>query len=279
MTKTSPKKPLKTTTIKTLADIAILREGGAKLGKILNTLRDSVRIGMSSGELEDLARDLTAQEEATPSFLGYTPAIAHRPYPAALCLSVNDVVVHGIPNEKPFIIKEGDVLTLDMGIIYKGLFVDAAITMPVGEVDLKGRKLIESGEVCLSAVVEALKNWPKDYPKGIKTGDIGHVVEKNLAYYRKTYGFNVVEIFGGHGVGYSVHEDPFIPNFGMKGQGVTIKPGMVIAIEPIIAEGKGEVKIDKDGYTYRTIDGKRATHSEHTILITETGAEVLTEAN
>ena len=182
MTKTSPKKPLKTTTIKTLEDIAVLREGGEKLARILNTLRDSVRIGMSSGELEDLARDLTTAEGAVPSFLGYTPAIAHRPYPAALCLSVNDVVVHGIPNEKPFIIKEGDVLTLDMGIIYKGLFVDSALTMPVGEVDIKGRKLIESGEVCLDAVIDALKNWPKDYPKGIKTGDIGHVVEniKNI---------------------------------------------------------------------------------------------------
>jgi methionyl aminopeptidase len=277
MTKLSPKKPLKTTTIKTLSDIAILRVGGEKLARILNTLKDSVRIGMSSSELEDIARDLTTKEGAVPSFLGYTPAIAHRPYPAALCLSVNDVVVHGIPNEKTFTIKDGDVLTLDMGIAYKNLFVDAAITVPVGEVDLKGKKLIESSEACLAAVIEALKNWPKNYPKGIKTGDVGLIVEKTLSYYRKTYGFNVVEIFGGHGVGYSVHEDPFIPNFGMKGQGVKLMPGMVIAIEPIIAEGKGIVKIDKDGYTYRTIDGKRATHSEHTILITEAGAEVLTD--
>jgi len=276
MSKLSPKKPLRTTTIKPESDIAILRVGGEKLARILNSLKESVRIGMSSSELEDIARDLTDKEGAVPSFLGYTPAIAHRPYPAALCLSANDVVVHGIPNEKPFFIKEGDVLTLDMGISYKNLFVDSAITIPVGEVDAKGKKLIESGEVCLEAAVEALKNWPKDYPKGIKTGDIGYVVEKALAFYRKTYGFNVVEIFGGHGVGYSVHEDPFIPNFGARGQGVTLKPGMVIAIEPIIAEGKGEVKIDNDGYTYRTTDGKRSTHSEHTILITEAGAEVLT---
>lgn len=277
MTKISPKKPIKTTTIKTLSDIAILRVGGEKLARILNTLKDSVRIGMSSSELEDLARELTIKEGAVPSFLGYTPAIAHRPYPAALCLSVNDVVVHGIPNEKPFIIKDGDVLTLDMGIAYKNLFVDSAVTIPVGNVDIKGLELIESAKVCLLAVIEALKTWPKNHPKGIKTGDIGYVVEKALAYYRKTYGFNVVEIFGGHGVGYSVHEDPFIPNFGMKGQGVTLKPGMVIAIEPIIAEGKGVVKIDSDGYTYRTTDGKRATHTEHTILITEVGAEVLTD--
>ncbi|MEI6553769.1 MAG: type I methionyl aminopeptidase [bacterium] len=277
MSKLSPKKPLKTTTIKTPTDIEILREGGLKLARILQTLKKSVKIGMSSSELEDLARELTTKEDAVPSFLGYTPAIAHRPYPAALCLSVNDVVVHGIPNEKPFVIKDGDVLTLDMGIAYKGLFVDSAVTIPVGNVDVKGLKLIESAETCLTAVIEALKNWPKDYPKGIKTGDIGHIVEKTLAYYRKTYGFNVVEIFGGHGVGYSVHEDPFIPNFGMKGQGVTLKPGMVIAIEPIIAEGKGIVDIDKDGYTYRTVDGKRATHTEHTILITDSGAEVLTD--
>ncbi|MEI6042046.1 MAG: type I methionyl aminopeptidase [bacterium] len=276
MTKTSPKKPLKTTTIKPLEDIAILRVAGEKLARVLDSLKKSVRINMSSSELEDLARELTEAEDAVPSFLGYTPAIAHRPYPAALCLSCNDVVVHGIPNERPFIIKEGDVLTLDMGISYKNLFVDAAITIPVGEVDIKGRKLIESGEACLDAAIEALKNWPKDHPKGIKTGDVGYAVEKALAFYRKTYGFNIVEIFGGHGVGYSVHEDPFIPNYGMKGQGVILKPGMVIAIEPIIAEGKGVVKIDDDGYTYRTKDGKRATHSEHTILITDSGAEVLT---
>ena len=277
MSKTSPKRPLKSTTIKTQEDIAVLRVAGKKLANILNTLKESVRIGMSSSELEDLARDLTAKEGAVPSFLGYTPAIAHRPYPAALCLSANDVVVHGIPNESPFIIKEGDVLTLDMGISYEGLFVDAAITIHVGEIDTKGKKLIEAGESCLSAVVESLKNWPKDYPKGIKSGDIGFIVEKNLAFYRKSYGFNIIEIFGGHGVGYSVHEDPFIPNFNVKGQGVVLKPGMVIAVEPIIAEGKGEVKIDDDGYTYRTVDGKRATHSEHTILITDSGAEVLTE--
>lgn len=277
MTKTSPKKPLKSITIKPEADIAVLRTAGEKLARILHTLKDSVKVGMSSSVLEDLARELSEKEGAVPSFLGYTPAIAHRPYPAALCLSVNDVVVHGIPNEKPFIINDGDVLTLDMGISYKKLFVDSAITVPVGDVDVKGRKLIESGEACLAAVVEALKNWPHDYPKGIKTGDIGYIVEKTLAFYRKTYGFNIIEIFGGHGVGYSVHEDPFIPNFGAKGQGVVLKPGMVIAIEPIIAEGKGLVKIDKDGYTYRTVDGKRATHSEHTILITDSGAEVLTD--
>ncbi len=278
MSKTSPKKPIRSVTIKTPEDIQILRKAGHKLAFILNELKKAVKIGISSSDLEDLARQLSAKEEAVPSFLGFTPAIASRPYPAALCLSANDSVVHGIPNENPFDIKDGDVLTLDMGISYKGLFVDSAITIPVGEVDLKGKKLIESGEVCLNAAIDALKNWPKDYPKGIKTGDIGHIVDKTFAYYKKTFGFNIVEIFGGHGVGYSVHEDPFIPNFGgMKGQGVTLKPGMVIAIEPIIAEGKGEVKIAEDGYTYKTVDGKRATHSEHTILITDSGAEVLTD--
>ena len=153
MTKTSPKKPLKTTTIKTPADILIMREGGLKLAKILNTLKDSVVVGMSSLELENMARKLIEDEGAVSAFLGYTPAIAHRPYPAVLCLSANDSVVHGIPNEQPFTIKDGDVLTLDMGIVYKGLFVDSAVTIPVGEVDLKGRKLIESGETCLSAIM------------------------------------------------------------------------------------------------------------------------------
>jgi methionyl aminopeptidase len=216
---------------------------------------------ITSLDLENLARKLTAEAGAVPAFLGYTPEGADRPFPAALVLSINDVVVHGIPNEKIRVILPGDLVTLDMGVTYKGRIVDSAVTICAGgedKTDEKGRKLLQAGRECLDAALEACKNWRNEYPKGIKTGDIGAEIEQANAYYKKTYGFNMAEYLGGHGVGFSVHEDPFIPNFGKKGQGPVLVPGTVIAIEPIL-------------------NGKRSVHFEHTVVITEQGAEVLTQ--
>ncbi len=263
----------------------ILRQGGKILGDILRELERSVQESFAEGrqitsiDLENLARKLTAGAGAVPAFLGYTPYGADRPYPAALCLSINDVVVHGIPNEKAIVLKEGDIVTLDMGISYKQRIVDAAITISAGgedKTDEKGRKLLQAGRECLEAAIEACKHWPTDYPGGIKSGDVGQAIENALSYYGKTYGFSMAENLGGHGVGYSVHEDPFMPNFGKPGQGPVLRPGLVIAIEPIINEGKEGLKLDPDGYTIRTKDGKRSVHFEHTIAITEDGAEILT---
>lgn len=272
--------------IKKAEDIEILRQGGVILADILRQLEERVQSTISSGEeltsldLENLARKLTAEAGATPAFLGYTPHGADRPYPAALCLSVNDVVVHGIPNENIIKIKQGDLVTLDMGISYKQRIVDSAVTISAGGEDKtneKGRKLLQAGRECLDAAIEACKNWRADFPNGIKTGDIGEAIEKALEYYNKTYGFNFAEFLGGHGVGYAVHEDPFIPNFGKKGQGPVLEPGIVIAIEPIVNEKSEHISVDADGYTVRTDDGKRSVHFEHTILITDDGAEILTE--
>ncbi len=265
---------------KTEKDIAILREGGRKLAFILGELHKAAVPGVSSFELENLARKLTEEAGAVPAFLGYTPEGAPRPYPAALCLSINDTVVHGIPNEVEYIVKPGDLVVLDMGIKYKDLIVDSAITISAGgeeATDEKGRKLLQAGRETLNAAIEACKNWKKDFPKGIKTGDIGHAVEEALKYYRKKYGFSDAEYLGGHGVGYSVHEDPFVPNFGSRGQGPALQPGTVIAIEPILNEGKPQIRLEKDGYTIKTVDGKRSVHFEHTIVITEDGAEILTQ--
>lgn len=267
--------------IKTATDIDILRKAGKILASILRELEKAVKPGVSSQALEDLARKLTAEADAKPAFLGYTPQGASRPYPAALCLSVNDVIVHGIPNENPLTIKEGDIVTIDMGISYKGMIVDSAITVGVGEVDQKGKQLLKAGKESLDAAIELCKHWteyvgPAGKSGGIKTGDIGAAIEKSVEYYHKTYSFNFADGLGGHGVGYSVHEDPFVPNFGKPGQGVLLKPGMVIAIEPILNEGDSRITLDDDDYTYRTIDGKRSVHFEHTVLITDTGAEVLT---
>jgi len=265
---------------KTPKDIEILREAGKILASILQELKRATRPGVSSFELEKLARKLTQDAGAVPAFLGYQPYGADRPYPAALCLSINDVVVHGIPNEKEQTIQEGDIVTLDMGITYKKMIVDSAITVAAGDIeklDEKGRKLLQAGAECLEAGIEACQHWTKDYPKGIKTGDIGNAIEKALGYYTKTYGFHMAEHLGGHGVGYEVHEDPFIPNFGKSGQGPALPVGCVIAIEPLVNEGTEHVSLDKDGYTIRTKDKGRSVHFEHTVVITEDGVEILTQ--
>ena len=287
---------------KSKEDIQILRQAGKILGSILKELEKAVQNSfldatesplngpskdaskepkpITSLDLENLARKLTAEAGATPAFLGYTPEGADRPFPAALVLSINDVVVHGIPNGKIRVILPGDLVTLDMGVAYKGRIVDSAVTICAGgedKTDEKGRKLLQAGRECLDAALEACKNWRKEYPKGIKTGDIGAAIEQANAYYKKTYGFNMAEYLGGHGVGFSVHEDPFIPNFGKKGQGPVLVPGAVVAIEPILNEGKEHIKLEADGYTIKTKDGKRSVHFEHTVVITEDGAEVLTQ--
>lgn len=257
--------------LKTKEDIANLRIGGKKLAKILKGLENLVKPGVSSATLEDAANKLCEKEGGKPAFKGYKPRGANRPYPAALCLSVNDTVVHGIPNEKPYEIEEGDIVTLDMGFVYEGLITDSAITIGVGKVDERGQKLLEAGKKCLEAGIFAAL-------AGKKTGDIGHAIQKTLEHYTKTYGFHIADGIGGHGVGYEVHEDPFVPNFSKPNQGVLLEVGLVIAIEPIINEKSPDIYLDEDGYTIRTIDGKRSVHFEHTVVITKDGAEILTQA-
>lgn len=257
--------------LKTKEEIEILRQAGKKVAHILNVLKKEALPGVSTATLNDRALELCKQADAKPSFLGYQPWTAPRPFPAAICISVNDVIIHGIPNENPITLKEGDIVVLDMGLIYKGMFVDTAVTIGVGAIDKKAEKLLEAGQKALDAGIFVCK-------PGIKTGDIGAAVEESMKYYTETYGFSIVDpLLGGHGVGYGVHEDPFVPNVGKKNQGYILKPGLVIAIEPMINEGTWRVKADKDGYTYRTADGKRSVHFEHTVVITEDGVEILTQ--
>lgn len=255
--------------IKTPEEITILREGGRRLASILRALEERVAVGVSSVALEMYARELCEKYEGTPAFMGYTPRGADRPYPAALCLSINNAVVHGIPHEEEYIIQDGDIVTLDMGLTYKGLITDSAITVGVGNLDTKARKLLEAGAACLEAGIFAAQ-------AGQKTGDIGHAIQESLNYYHTTYGFNFAEGLGGHGVGHKVHEDPFVPNFSKTHQGVTLVPGLVIAIEPIINEKSAQIVLDDDGYTIYTEDDGRSVHFEHTIVITEHGPEILT---
>ena len=200
-----------------------------------------------------------------PAFLGYTPEGAGRPYPATLCVSINDEVVHGIPNESPKLLKEGDIVSLDLGLTHEGIIVDAAITVAVGAVGEESIKLMRATEEALAAGVEAAC-------PGAHVGDIGHAIQQVI----EGAGFAVVKALGGHAVGARVHEEPFIANFGRPGTGELLEEGMVLALEPIASAGSGAVILAPDGYTYRTRDGSRAAHYEHTILLGKDGARIVT---
>lgn len=252
--------------IKTKKEIELLREGGKRLAGVLAKLAAEVKPGVSTAFLNALAEKLIEDGGDIPSFLGYAPSGAKRPFPAALCVSINDEVVHGIPNETEKLIKEGDIVTLDAGLIHEGLFTDSAVTVGVGKIDAKAKKLIDTTKKALAVGIKAVR-------AGATTGDIGFAIETFV----KPSGFGIVRELAGHGVGYGVHEEPFVPNFGKKGEGLELKAGMVIAIEPMLNEGGAAVVLDADGYTYRTKDGSRSAHFEHTVVVLERGVAILTE--
>lgn len=246
---------------------ANLIEAGKRLAAVLETLRVKVVPGVATQELDDAAERLILDGGDEPCFLGYTPEGARRPYPAALCVSINDEVVHGIPNESVKILKEGDIVGLDLGLTHKGIIVDAAITVPVGEASEETKKLLAATERALAAGIRAAV-------PGKHIGDISHAIQKEI----EGAGFSVVKELGGHGVGALVHEEPFIPNFGRAGEGELLEEGMVLALEPISTAGKAAVILAPDGYTYRTKDGSRSAHFEHTILLQKGGARIVTTA-
>jgi methionyl aminopeptidase len=253
-------------TITTREQRTILVEAGKRLARVLAALRAKVAPGVTTEELDDLAEALIRDGGDVPSFLGYTPEGAGRPYPATLCVSINDEVVHGIPNESARTLAEGDIVGLDLGLTHKGIVVDAAITVPVGEVDEKIKKLLHTTE-------EALYAGIKEAVVGNHIGDISYAIQSVI----ESAGFKVVRELGGHGVGDVVHEEPFVPNWGRKGEGELLTEGMVLALEPIANAGKAAVTLAPDGYTYRTKDGSKSAHFEHTILIEKDGARIITE--
>ena len=243
----------------------ILREGGKRLAGLLRELGEMAQPGVSTQELEDRAREVIAKHGDTPATLGYTPAGTGRPYPAALCVSVNQEIVHGIPNEQAKILKDGDIVSIDCLLKHRGLIVDSCITVGVGEVSEQSQRLINAAK---EARIEALKAAKA----GNTVGDIGHAVQ----LVAEKYGYSVPKELGGHGVGEKVHEEPFVPNYGMPGSGETLIEGMVLAIEPILIAGKPQIKAMPDGYTYESRDGSHSAQFEHTVIITKKGAEVLT---
>lgn len=253
--------------IKTPQEIEYLREGGKILAHILKTLGEYSKPGVSTEDINDYALKLAEDFGVEPVLLGYHPEFADRPYPAALCTSVNNTVQHGVPRADE-ILQEGDIINLDMSIGYKGMITDSGITVPVGKTDAVSEKLMNTTR-------EALVHGIKAAQPGNRIGDIGHAIETFV----KARGFSIVEVLCGHGVGHAVHEDPQVPNYGHPGTGPVIKVGNVFAIEPIVNVGSKEVIFDDegDGYSVYTVDGSRSAHFEHTVAITENGPEIMTK--
>ncbi len=253
-------------TIKTEEEIQKLREGGKRLATVVAETAKHIAVGVSIETLNEIAHKMIIEMGDRPSFLNYRPQGAARPFPAALCISVNEEIVHGIPNENPHILEEGDIVTLDAGLIHEKLFTDHAITYVVGEVDKETKKLLD-------VTREALMSGIKEARAGNRVGDISSAIAARA----QKAGFKVVKGLSGHGVGYGVHEEPFVPNEGRAGTGELLKVGMVLAIEPMFSLGSPNIKLEKDGYTYTTADGSLSAQFEHTIVITEDGPEILTK--
>ncbi len=243
----------------------MLRESGLRHAAILHALEKMVAPGVTTLMLEDEARRLIAEGGDRSATIGYTPAGASRPFPAALCVSINEEIVHGIPNEKPRMLREGDIVSIDLSLVHKGYYTDSAITVPVGRVDRDSSKLLEVTSQALMAGIEAAQ-------AGNHIGDIGAAITALV----KSSGFSLAKDLVGHGVGFALHEEPYVPNVGMAGDGELLVPGMVIAIEPMVNIGKGGIKTLPDGYTIVTKDGSRSAHFEHTVAITEQGPIILT---
>ncbi len=244
--------------IKTPEEIALMREAGKLTRDVLDLLGDSIREGMTTKDLDKIAYDYIKSYGAYPSFLGYAG------YPASICASIDEMVVHGIPSDN-VMVKKGQLLSVDVGVILNGWQGDAARTFAVGEVSDEKKKLMTVTKECFFEAVKVLHD-------GTPLGDIGYAVQTHA----ESNGFSVVRALVGHGIGQEMHEDPSVPNYGRKGTGVRLKKGMVIAIEPMINAGVYQVDFMTDGWGVKTRDRRPSAHYENTVAITEDGVEILT---
>jgi methionyl aminopeptidase len=250
--------------LKSEAELATMREAGRIVARILAAVADAARPGSRLTVLDEMAADLMASLDAKPSFLNYRPAWARTPYPAVLCLSVNEAIVHGIPDSR--VLREGDLLSIDCGVHVDGLHGDAATTVSIGEVDVAGQRLSDTTARALAVAIAAAR-------VGGRLGDISHAVE----VVGRRAGYGIPRGLGGHGVGTAMHEEPSVPNTGRAGCGMQLEEGLVLAIEPMLVEGGSDAhRIRPDGWTVVTTDGSRAAHFEHTIAVTATGPVILT---
>ena len=245
--------------LKTSRELAIMREAGRISAMALKVAGEAVEPGVSTWEIDRVARKYIESQGAVPSFLGYGG------FPASACISVNNVVIHGIPSKRQ-IIKAGDIVSIDIGAMFEGFNGDNAYTFACGEISAEAQRLLD-------ATRESLYEGIKQATTGNRLGDIGSAVQR----YVEARGYSVVRDFVGHGVGAKLHEDPSVPNYGTPGRGVRLLPGMTIAIEPMVNQGRHEVQVQKDGWTTVTRDGKLSAHFEHTVAITPDGPVILTK--
>ncbi len=242
--------------LKSPAEIKKMRESNTMVADVLQGLRELVKPGITTLELDEFAENYARKRGARPAFKGYSG------YPFALCASVNSEVVHGFPSER--VLKEGDIVSLDYGVFYNGYYGDSAITLPVGEVSDTAQRLMK-------VTREALYKGIGEAKAGNRLGDVSFAVQDHV----ESEGFSIVRDYVGHGIGKDLHEDPPVPNYGIRGRGIELKPGIVLAIEPMVNEGTFKVKVKSDGWTVVTTDGKLSAHFEHTVAITENGPEIL----
>ncbi len=244
--------------VKSQSELKKMRVSGRMVGEILELLRSTIRPGVTTFELDALAEKECKKRKARPAFKGYGG------FPFTICSSPNDRVVHGFANHDA--LKEGDIISIDFGVIYDGFYGDSAITVPVGVVSPEVARLLDVTEVSLYKGIDAAQ-------AGGFLSDIGHAVQE----YVEAAGFSVVREFVGHGIGRNLHEDPQIPNYGRPGKGPKLKPGMTLAIEPMVNVGLPGVKVLEDGWTAVTVDGQFSAHFEHTVAVTDNGPEILTQ--
>ncbi|MEK7090757.1 MAG: type I methionyl aminopeptidase [Patescibacteria group bacterium] len=249
--------------IKNDRELYILREGGKKLAEILESIKAGATPGVAAKELDRIAEEEILKAGGKPSFKGYRPPGVLNKYPATLCVSINDAVVHGIPGEQ--VLKDGDLVGIDIGMEYGGFYTDMAVSIGIGKITEREKKLLDVGERALEIGIGQVRG-------GVNVGDIGSAIQKFVG----KNNFGVVRELVGHGVGLAVHENPEIPNWGKLGSGPVLKVGEVIAIEPMITAGHYAIKLLPDGWTWATRDGSKAVHFEHTLVVTKNGAEVLT---
>jgi len=260
--------------IKDENELKILREGGKRLTEVLHLVSLRVIPGVTTQELDKYAEELILKRGGRPSFKDYSTAGAKFAYPATLCTSINDEIVHAIPSDRA--LSEGDIIGLDVGMEWRGLYTDTAVTVPVGRIDKDSQKLIDVTKQALALGIAAIR-------EDAHIGDIGYAIQSYIEKCSTSdvehRGFSVVKELVGHGVGRAVHEEPEVPNWGRRGAGIELKEGMVLALEPMVIVGASDkIKLDKDGWTWRTANNSRSAHFEHTVVVTKNGAEVLTRS-
>jgi methionyl aminopeptidase len=248
--------------LKTEAELERMRKPARITAEILAALREKARPGVTTADLDREAERLIVKSGARSAFKNYR--VGNVVFPAVLCASVNDEIVHGIPSERREL-TDGDIIGLDFGVQIDGYFADSAVTIGIGKIDEESERLIAATEASMLKGIEQACD-------GGRLGDIGSAVQDEA----EAAGFSVVRDFVGHGIGRALHEDPQVPNFGKRGRGRTITRGMVLAIEPMVNAGSPAVRVDDDGWTARTADGRRSAHFEHTVAVTKKGPEILT---